>query len=193
MTKRVFDVLVASFLIWLLTPAMLAAAIAIKIEGRMSVFWYSPRVGRNGKPFKMICFHTMVESTDGPGVERLTPVGRFIRNYSINEFPPLFNVLRGEMSVIGPRPMEPVRVDLTDPTWQRILAVRPGCASYAIFKLAKGYNASRMEDKQRLELEYLEKVSVRLDATLVVKTIQSTLSSRGNHKMRGKANNLSTQ
>ena len=96
----------------------------------------------NGPHFDMLRFRTMVDtSTHRTPDERLTPVGRFIRNYSLDELPLLLNVLRGDMSIIGPRPTEVTVVDQTDLAWQQILSVRPGVISYAVLGFAREFNA----------------------------------------------------
>ncbi|HEX6820403.1 MAG TPA: sugar transferase, partial [Ktedonobacterales bacterium] len=122
---------------------------------------------------------------DVPPEARLTPVRRFIRTYSLDDLPSLFHVLRGDLSLVGPRPMEPHRVDLNDPTWQRILSVRPGYVSYAIIVLASAYNSSSMADKQRIELEYVRRQSFLFDLRILAAALRGVLTSRGNIKLHG--------
>jgi lipopolysaccharide/colanic/teichoic acid biosynthesis glycosyltransferase len=117
--------------------------------------------------------------------ERLTRVGCFIRNYSLDDLPNVFNVLKGELSLVGPRPTEPERVDLTDPTWQKVLAVRPGYISWAILELASAYNASPWSLKLQLEEEYLQKKSLVFDVLVLRKALWGLIGSRGNIKARG--------
>jgi lipopolysaccharide/colanic/teichoic acid biosynthesis glycosyltransferase len=117
---------------------------------------------------------------------RLTPVGRFIRNYSLDDLPSLVQVLRGDLSLIGPRPMEVGRVDPTSATWRRILSVRPGYVSYAILKLGTRYNTSSSTEKEQLELDYLARQSLVFDLYVLAATLWVLLTSGGNIKARGK-------
>ena len=188
MAKRAFDVVGGAMLL-LAAPIMLAVAIALRIEGRIPVFRRTPRLGKGGATFHMLSFSTMVGGADAaPGAspsDRQTAVGRFVRNYSLDHLPMLWHVVRGDMSLIGPRPMEPDRVDLTDPAWRRILSVRPGAASYAILRLARTYNRSPMAEKMRLELEYVDRHSLAFDVALFREVLRAKIASRGNIKARG--------
>ena len=117
--------------------------------------------------------------------QRMTRVGRFIRNYSLDDLPNLFNVLKGDLAIIGPRPTEPQRVDLEDPAWQEILTVRPGMFSPAILQLASQYNKSPHAIKQRLEQEYARQHSLAYDLRLLGRSLRAFIASRGNPKARG--------
>jgi lipopolysaccharide/colanic/teichoic acid biosynthesis glycosyltransferase len=190
MARRLFDVGLTVLLLPVIGPVMVAVAVALKREGRVAaVLWRSPRLGRGGRQFELLSFSTMVGvGPDTPRSERearQTRVGRFVRNSSLDHLPMLLNVLRGDLSVVGPRPMEPGRVDLSDPGWQRILSVRPGCASYAILRLARTYNRSPEAEQRRLELEYVERASLRFDLQLLWEALQAKIASRGNIKARG--------
>lgn len=114
--------------------------------------------------------------------QRLTPVGRFIRNYSIDDLPNLLNVVRGDLSIIGPRAMEPERVDLTDPIWQQILTVRPGIVSPAILQLGTVYNSSSIQCKQQIELAYVQQQSFGTDLRIFRQGVQRFFATRGNWK-----------
>jgi lipopolysaccharide/colanic/teichoic acid biosynthesis glycosyltransferase len=168
---------------------MLAIAVALRVEGRGPVLFRSPRRGKGGRLFWLLGFRTMVDAAAAPALSpkaRQTRVGRLIRNYSLDHLPMAINVLRGEMSVVGPRPMEPARVDLADPTWQRILSVRPGAMSCAILRLARHYNQTPVVEKQRLELEYVARQSLWFDLRLLAAAVRAQIASRGNIKARGK-------
>lgn len=187
MIKRGCDILLASLGILLTSPILAATVLALWIEGRGPLFYRSPRLGKGGRIFHLARFRTMVDAPRGVRPEeRLTPVGRFIRNYSLDDLPSLFHVLRGDLSLVGPRPMEPDRVDPTDATWQRILSVRPGYVSYAILKLGARYNVSSMDDKQQLELDYLRRQSLGFDLYVLAATLWALVASAGNIKARGK-------
>jgi lipopolysaccharide/colanic/teichoic acid biosynthesis glycosyltransferase len=185
MSKRAF--LLAGLGLLLTGPLIAAVALALRIEGRGPVFHRSPRLGRGGRVFHLARFHTMADAPPGVGPdERLTPVGRFIRNRSLDDLPSLFHVLHGDLSLVGPRPMEVDRVDPADATWRRILSVQPGYTSYAILKLATRYNTSSAAEKQQLELEYVRRQSFRFDLYVLAATLWAFVASAGNIKLRGK-------
>lgn len=187
MLKRIFDIFVAGLLLLLLSPVLLAVMLALKVQGQTSVFNLSPRVGKHGKPFRLIRFKTMIDTT-APlrPAERLTKVGRFIRNYSLDDVPNLINIIRGDLSLIGPRATEPARVDLRNPEWQQLLRIRPGAFSYAILVLATEFNQSSPERKRQLELDYVQQQSFWYDLQLMRRVIQTMIASKGNIKTRGK-------
>jgi Bacterial sugar transferase len=149
------------------------------------VFRRSRRPGRGGRPFHLLTFRTMA-GDEGAPEDRLTAVGRAIRRSSLDHLPMLVDVLRGDLSLVGPRPMEPERVDLADPAWGRVLTVRPGLVSYASLRLGRTYNASPMAERQRLELEYVARSSLRLDLRLCGQAVEALVRSRGNVKARGR-------
>jgi O-antigen biosynthesis protein WbqP len=172
-------------------PVMLVIAILIKLDSSGAVLYTPPMVGKDGKLFRLVRFRTMY--VDKPAHldphEKLTRVGRFIRNYSLDHLPALLNVLKGDTSVIGPRPMEPEFVDLQDPTWQRYFQVRTGFFNYAVLKLGKTFGHSKAGNlplKQALELEYLQKRSLAYDLRLLVRFVWAHIVSGGNVKARGK-------
>jgi lipopolysaccharide/colanic/teichoic acid biosynthesis glycosyltransferase len=109
-----------------------------------------------------------------------------IRNYSLDDLPNLLNVLIGEMSIVGPRPTEPERVNMADSVWQATLSVRPGLLSFAILRLAHTYNASDLQIKQHVELDYIVRQSFRFDLEVFVRWMQSHIASNGNIKARGR-------
>ena len=175
--KRLGDLLVATPLLIITAPLLAIIAIAIKVDSRGPILYRRRCVGQFGHLFDVLRFRTMVESSIHCSVDdRLTPVGRFIRNYSLDELPILFNVLRGEMSIIGPRPTEPRFVDLADPAWQQILSVRPGAISYAILGLAGNYNVSSQPLRNRLELEYIQQQSTLFDLRVLRKATQALVA-----------------
>jgi len=118
--------------------------------------------------------------------ERLTKVGRFIRNYSLDDIPNLINILLGDLSIIGPRATEPELVDLSHPEWQQILSIKPGGFSYAILVLATEFNGSSPEGKRQLELDHVQKQSFWYDLQLMWRVLREMIASKGNIKTRGK-------
>jgi lipopolysaccharide/colanic/teichoic acid biosynthesis glycosyltransferase len=187
--KRLFDVVGGALMLAVAAPLMAAIVVAHKIEGRGPVFYRSPRLGGGGRVFERISFRTMVDADEAaPGArpaDRQTKVGHFLRTYTLDDLPVLWNVLRGDMSLVGPRPTEPDRVDLADPAWQRILSVKPGLVSYAILRLGRTYRRSPMAARQHLELEYVARRSLRFDLAVFGAAVRALIASGGNIKSRG--------
>lgn len=184
---RLLDVLVASLILIVTAPVLLVITFLIICDSPGPIIYGSPRVGRNGKAFRLLRFRTVDLSRPAhlSMQERLTRVGSFIRNYSLDDLPNAFNVLKGELSLVGPRPTEPEMVDLNDPAWQKVLTVRPGYVSWAILELASAYNASPWSLKLQLEEEYLQKKSLVFDVLVLRKAVRGLIASRGNIKARG--------
>jgi lipopolysaccharide/colanic/teichoic acid biosynthesis glycosyltransferase len=184
---RLLDVLVASLILIVTAPVLLVITFLIKCDSPGPIIYGSPRVGRNGKAFRLLRFRTVDQSLPAhlSMQERLSRVGSFIRNYSLDDLPNAFNVLKGELSLVGPRPTEPELVDLNDPAWQKVLTVRPGYISWAILELASAYNASPWSLKLQLEEEYIQKKSLVFDVLVLRKAVRGLIASRGNIKARG--------
>jgi lipopolysaccharide/colanic/teichoic acid biosynthesis glycosyltransferase len=176
--KRALDVVAAGAVLLVAAPVFALVALA-QVASGVPVLWRSPRVGMNGQTFALLSFRTMRE----PG--RRTRVGRVLRNVSLDHLPNLINVVRGDMSLVGPRPTEPERVDLRDPAWRHVLTVRPGVVSYAILSLARTYNSSSPQQRLRLEVAYVDQASLGFDVRLVLRAVGALLRSRGNVKTRG--------
>lgn len=192
MLKRAFDVAGALAVLIITSPFLLAAAIAVKATSRGPLFYRGPRVGKDGVPFRMLKFRSMAESRGGPGITRaddprVTRVGRILRRTKVDELPQLVNVLRGEMSLVGPRPEDPRYVELYSDEQRAVLAVRPGVTSLAslVYRneeaLLTGddweeqYRTRIMPDKLRIELDYLRRRTLASDLGIIAKTIGSLL------------------
>jgi len=183
--KRAGDLVTAGVLLVVTVPVFVVVALAQRKEG-MPVLWRSPRLGRHGRRFDLLSFCTM-RATPADDVDaRLTRTGRVLRDYSLDHLPTLINVLRGDMSLVGPRPTEPDRIDLRDASWQRVLSTRPGMISYAILRLARDYNAAPAQERLALEVSYVDHASLALDVRLLVRAVVTALRSRGNVKARGR-------
>jgi lipopolysaccharide/colanic/teichoic acid biosynthesis glycosyltransferase len=164
MAKRLFDMLMASMALVLLSPLLLAAAIGIRLSGPGPIFYRARRLGRNGEPFVMHKFRTMrieqaptASAISARDDDRIFPIGRWLRRLKIDELPQLYDVLRGKMSIVGPRPEDPRIIrDHYAPEHWKTLAVRPGMASPgSIFNYTHGEKLIGQEDAER---DYLEKV-----------------------------------
>jgi len=179
--KRLFDFLVSLFGIIFLSPLFLVIAILIKLDSRGPVFFKQERVGKNGKIFKIWKFRTMVEGAEKikdvkkirkwekEGCDpRVTKIGKFLRKTALDELPQLFNILKGELSFVGPRAHFIPRVHSGGELWRKRLKVKPGLTSLAIIK--GGVNLSE-EETIKYDLEYIEKQSFWLDLKILFKTI----------------------
>ncbi len=195
MLKRLFDIL-ASFLgLMLLFPLFALLSILIKRESPGSVFYRGLRAGRHGNPFRIFKFRTMVMNADkigGPSSSaddpRITRVGDFLRRYKLDELPQLLNVLRGEMSLVGPRPEVLQEVMLYTQEEKRLLEVRPGITDWAsirfrnegeILRGSSDPHAAYLEkirpEKIRLGLEYVERRSFLTDCRIIATTLKAIL------------------
>lgn len=184
--KSVFDFCFATAVLVLVAPMLLVIAVAVKLGSPGPVFYLSERIGRDGVPFRMIKFRSMrvdadaavdalIERHGGNPVffkvkddPRVTPVGRFLRKYSLDELPQFLNVLRGEMSVVGPRPQVQREVDSYDGETRRRLLVKPGLTG--LWQVS-GRSDLSPEDSVRLDLSYVENWSMILDLALIARTI----------------------
>ena len=190
MIKRSFDVLFALFWLILTAPFILLIAILIKLDSPGPILYVRQMVGRKGELFRLLQFRTMrvAESACPSPDKRLTRVGCFVKNYSLDHLPTLVNVLKGDLGIIGPRPMEPEHIDLQDPAWQRYFQVRPGILCYAVLKLGRTFGPSRASNlslKRELELEYIQNQSFAYDVRLLLKYVRAHITSGGNVKSRG--------
>ncbi|MBE6055076.1 MAG: sugar transferase [Clostridium sartagoforme] len=190
-TKRTFDFIVSLIGIIILSPIFVIVSIAIKIDSKGSILFLQKRVGRFGKEFNIYKFRTMVVDAEKLGKQitvgkdnRITKVGAFLRKFKIDELPQLFNVLKGDMSLVGPRPEVPKYVALYNDEQKKVLEVRPGITDIASLRykdendiLGKVDNPEEyyinviMKDKLSLNLEYIEKGNIFFDIYLIIKTI----------------------
>jgi lipopolysaccharide/colanic/teichoic acid biosynthesis glycosyltransferase len=189
--KRLFDLVFAIFWLTVTAPLILVIAVLIKLDSPGPALYVPQMVGRDCRPFRLFRFRTMRVGSPAhlSANERLTRVGRFIRNYSLDHLPTLFNILKGDLSIVGPRPMEPEVVDLQDPAWQAYFRVKPGFFNYAVLKLGSTFGPSSADNlalKRELELEYIQKQSLVFDLQLLFTFIRAHIASGGNVKARGK-------
>lgn len=173
--KRVIDFSVALIALLLILPILLVVAIVLYFANKEAgVFFIQERPGKNGKLFKILKFKTMTEARDAdgnllPDEARLTRMGRFVRSTSIDELPQLLNVLKGDMSLIGPRPLLPQYLPLYTPEQARRHEVRPGITGWA---QVHGRNAISWSEKFRLDVWYVDHLSLRTDMRVIGMTIQ---------------------
>ena len=179
--KRPVDFLLASLLLVLALPALLAISLAIRLTTGRPLMFRQIRAGYHGRPFSILKFKTMTETRDDNGVllpdgERVTRLGAWLRSTSLDELPELLNVVRGEMSLVGPRPL-PIRyLERYTVTQQRRHAVHPGMTGLA---QVEGRNALDWNSRLALDVEYVQKMSFVVDFRILLKTITTVFSRQG--------------
>jgi len=171
--KRIFDILVALIGLLFLSPIFLFVMIGLSIANKGKPFFLQKRPGKNEKIFRVIKFKTMNDRKDAsgnllPDAKRLTRVGKFVRSTSLDEIPQLLNVIKGDMSLIGPRPLLVQYLPLYDKTQRRRHEVRPGITGWA---QVNGRNAISWEQKFAYDVWYVDNVSLSLDIKILIKTI----------------------
>jgi lipopolysaccharide/colanic/teichoic acid biosynthesis glycosyltransferase len=174
MFRRAFDVVVASTLLLLLLPVMLGVAVLVHLFLGSPVFFTQVRPGRFGEPFTLIKFRTMRDAVDSagnplPDEERMTRFGQLLRSTSLDELPELINVLRGEMSIVGPRPLLVEYLPLYSPVQARRHLVKPGLTGLA---QVSGRNALPWNERLALDVYYVDHHSLRLDAQILARTVR---------------------
>jgi sugar transferase EpsL len=175
--KRAIDVLGALVGMALLSPVLLWAAVALRVTQGRPVLFRQRRPGLHGRPFTIVKFRTMRaprpgESMFGSDAQRVTRLGRMLRSTSIDELPELWNVLRGEMSLVGPRPLLIEYLDRYTPEEDRRHAMRPGITGWAA---VNGRHAARFEDRLQLDVWYVDHWSLALDVRILAMTISQVL------------------
>lgn len=171
--KRAIDILVSFIGLLVLSPVLLVIAILIRIKLGSPIFFTQDRVGKDGKIFKMIKFRTMLDATDKfgellPDEERLTSFGKLLRSTSLDELPELINVFKGDMSLVGPRPLLVKYIELYSPTQWRRHEVRPGITGWA---QVNGRNSITWSKKFELDVWYVDNISIFLDFKILIMTI----------------------
>jgi lipopolysaccharide/colanic/teichoic acid biosynthesis glycosyltransferase len=189
MTRRALDLLVAGVALLVTAPVMALAMIAIRVESPGSVIYRQRRVGKDGRSFDVFKLRTMVDGAEhlgaglavNAGDTRITRVGSFLRRTSLDELPNLVNVLRGDMSLIGPRPTLPAQVAQYSERQHRRLSVKPGITGWA---QVNGRASLPWAERIELDLYYVEHRSLRLDLKILSRTPAMVLSGGGLYKGR---------
>lgn len=175
--KPIIDFVLAASALILLSPVFLIVTILLTLSNKGSAFFLQRRPGRNGEIFNIIKFKTMTDQRDANGVllpdhQRITFPGKIVRKTSLDEIPQLINVLKGEMSLIGPRPLLPEYLALYTPEQNRRHCVKPGITGLA---QVNGRNAISWEEKFKYDIEYVDTISPLLDAKIILSTIDKVL------------------
>ncbi len=181
MIKRLLDILGAGIGLIVFSPLLIIISLMIRREMGSPVLFRQTRPGRHGKPFQMIKVRTMRDAIDAdgrplPDAERLTKLGRFLRSSSIDELPELWNVLKGDMSLVGPRPLLMEYLPLYSPEQARRHEVRPGVTGWA---QVNGRNAISWDEKFALDVWYVDNRSLRLDMKIIWLTIRKVIKRDG--------------
>lgn len=179
--KPLLDFFAALAALILLSPVLVIVGVMLSLSNRGTPFFLQERPGRNGKIFKIIKFKTMTDQRDCNGVllpdyRRLTFIGKIVRKTSLDELPQLINVLKGDMSLVGPRPLLPEYLELYNEEQQKRHDVKPGITGWA---QVNGRNALSWEEKFAYDVEYVEKISPALDARIVVNTVEKVVKRHG--------------
>jgi sugar transferase EpsL len=179
--KRMMDLLIAGLALLILSPILGAVALAVRAMLGTPILFRQQRPGRDGKPFTLYKFRTMTDTRDAdghllPDADRLTPLGRFLRSTSLDELPELINVLRGDMSLVGPRPLLMQYLDRYTPEQARRHDVRPGVTGWA---QVNGRNALTWEAKFELDVWYVDHMSLWLDLKIIALTVWKILKREG--------------
>ena len=178
MIKRFLDIIIASIALILLSPLYLYVAYKVKKNLGSPILFRQVRPGLHGKPFEMIKFRTMRDALDAqgnplPDSERLTPFGKMLRSSSLDEMPELWNVIKGDMSIVGPRPLLTEYLPLYNTEQAKRHNVRPGMTGHA---QVNGRNAIGWEEKFKLDTWYVENQSTLLDFKIMFKTVHKVLA-----------------
>ncbi|MEN2258108.1 sugar transferase [Paraclostridium benzoelyticum] len=179
--KRAIDVLASSLGLLLLSPILVIVAILVRIKLGAPIFFTQNRVGKGGKIFKMIKFRTMLDATDKwgeplPDEERLTSFGKLLRSTSLDELPELINVLKGDMSLVGPRPLLIEYTNLYSEEQFRRHEVRPGITGWA---QVNGRNTLAWNERFKMDVYYVDKQNLLLDVKILFLTISKVLKRDG--------------
>jgi lipopolysaccharide/colanic/teichoic acid biosynthesis glycosyltransferase len=184
---RLIDVVVSSIALVLSSPVLLVTMIAIRVESPGSPIYRQRRIGLNGEPFEMLKLRTMVSGAEHQGAglavnygdPRITRIGHFLRRFSIDELPNLVNVLRGEMSIVGPRPTIQVQVEQYSERQRKRLDVKPGLTGWA---QVNGRASLPWHERIELDLWYVEHRSFLLDLRIICKTVEMLVRGTGLYK-----------
>jgi exopolysaccharide biosynthesis polyprenyl glycosylphosphotransferase len=187
--KRLIDIVFSLMVLIVGFPFYLLVALIVKMSSKGPIFYEQERIGLNGKPFMIIKFRTMYTDAEQRGPQlsskddpRITPFGRVLRRYRIDEFPQFYNVLRGDMSLVGPRPERQFFIDQIvklAPHYTHLHRVRPGITSWGQIKYGYAENVEQMIDRMKYDILYIENLSLAMDFKIIVYTVLIMLQGRG--------------
>jgi lipopolysaccharide/colanic/teichoic acid biosynthesis glycosyltransferase len=184
-----FDIIASGLSIFILSPFLLAIACWVKKSSAGNIIYKQERAGKNGKPFFIYKFRSMVENaeTGEPKLTqendpRITTIGSFLRKYRIDELPQLYNIFVGDMSFVGPRPERPFFINQIlqkEPKYQLLLCVKPGITSLGMVKFGYAHSLSEMIQRMKYDLLYIENISIGLDIKILFYTVNTVIRGKG--------------
>ena len=187
--KRIGDVVVSLLVLVLLFPVYVFTAIAVKISSKGPVFYSHERIGIHGKPFTMYKFRSMVQNAENGKPQlssdndpRITPFGKFMRKTRLDEIPQFFNVLKGDMSLVGPRPERKYFIDqivAVAPHYKHLHKVRPGITSWGMVKFGYAENVDQMLERMKYDLIYIENMTLAVDFKILIYTVLTVMRGKG--------------
>lgn len=187
--KRTFDVFVSSMILLLLSPLYAALSLIVKLNSKGDIFYSQERIGRFQQPFMIYKFRTMVSEAEREGPQlsndddpRVTSVGKWMRKYRLDELPQFWNVLKGDMSIVGPRPEREFYIKQIiekAPYYTLVCQVRPGITSWGMVKYGYASNVEQMVERTRFDLIYLANMSLSLDCKILIYTIKTVVGGEG--------------
>jgi len=188
--KRLSDIILSSAALIVTGPLILAMAAAVRLTSPGAAFYRQQRLGLHRRPFEIIKLRTMradAEAASGPALAsasdpRVTPLGRFLRKYRIDELPQFINVLRGDMSLVGPRPERPhfaAQIASREPAYNLVYQLRPGITSWGMVSYGYASTVDEMTERLRYDLLYLENVGFVIDIKILIYTIRTIITGKG--------------
>lgn len=187
--KRVLDVGISALFLLIMLPVFIGIALAVKMGSKGPIFYKQIRIGFKGKPFHIFKFRTMVQDSElsGPMLSskndaRITPVGKWLRKYRFDEFPQFFNVVIGDMSLVGPRPERKFFIDqivVKAPHYKHLHRVRPGITSWGQVKFGYAENVDEMVERLKFDILYIENRSIAIDFRILIYTVLTVIQGKG--------------
>ena len=187
--RQFFDIVISLFSLIILSPLILILALFIRISGKGPVIYSQDRIGKNGKPFVIYKFRSMIYNAEagspmlsGINEERITRIGRYLRKYRIDEIPNFINVLKGEMAIVGPRPERQFFIDQIvkrNPEFMILLRIKPGITSWGQVKYGYASNVDEMLERLEYDLYYIKNRSLWFDVKIFLYTIGTVLKGKG--------------
>ena len=188
--KRTFDVCFSLFVLIFLSPLFLSAALAIRLSSNGPIFYKQQRIGYRNIPFNIIKFRTMIVDSEPDGIPqltkdndlRITKIGKFLRKYRIDEIPQFWNVIKGEMSIVGPRPEREYFINQImqkAPYYALLHQIRPGITSMGMVKYGYASTIDEMLERLKFDIIYIENMSLVTDMKIIIYTIKTVITGKG--------------